>query len=103
MTHWPPRSGTAVAWSPSARWPSSDCTTSCAAIGGDLTTLLAGSAGQILTTLPGAADSRAAAFAVVSLPIARFPSPVDYSATGLAPASYQPATLNGASASPAGA
>jgi len=41
------------------------------------------------------ATSRAAAFAAFSLPIARFPSAEHlYSATGLAPASYQSASLN---------
>jgi transposase len=61
----------------------------------DLTGLLAGTDGQILTTLPGVATSRAAAFAAFSLPIARFPSAEHlYSATGLAPASYQSASLN---------
>jgi transposase len=65
------------------------------ALDGDLTALLAGTDGQILTTLPGVATSRAAGFAAFSLPIARFPSAEHlYSATGLAPASYQSATLN---------
>jgi transposase len=61
----------------------------------DLTGLLAGTDGQILTTLPGVATSRAAAFAAFSLPIARFPSAEHlYSATGLAPVTYQSASLN---------
>jgi transposase len=65
------------------------------AVDGDLTGLLAGTDGQILTTLPGVATSRAAAFAALSLPIARFPNAEHrYSATGLAPASYQSASLN---------
>jgi transposase len=65
------------------------------AVDGDLTTLLAGADGQILTTLPGVATSRAAAFAAFSLPIARFPTAEHlYSATGLAPASYQSASLH---------
>ncbi|MGY1834633.1 transposase [Blastococcus sp. SYSU DS0510] len=65
------------------------------AVDDDLTGLLTGTDGQILTTLPGVATSRAAAFAAFSLPIARFPSAEHlYSATGLAPASYQSATLN---------
>lgn len=65
------------------------------AVDGDLTGLLAGTDGQVLTTLPGVATSRAAAFAAFSLPIARFPSAEHlYSATGLAPASYQSASLN---------
>jgi transposase len=66
-----------------------------AALDGDLTGLLAGTDGQILTTLPGVATSRAAAFAAFSLPIARFSSAEHlYSATGLAPGSYQSATIN---------
>ena len=57
--------------------------------------LLARTQGQVLTSLPGVAAVRAAAFAAHSLPIERFPSPERlYSATGLAPASYQSATLN---------
>jgi transposase len=56
--------------------------------------LLAASAGQILTTLPGVATVRAAAFAAHTLPIERFASPEHlYSATGLAPASYESATV----------
>ena len=70
-------------------------TTDITAVDGDLTGLLSGTDGQILTTLPGVATSRAAAFAAFSLPIARFPSAEHlYSATGLAPASYQSASLN---------
>src|SRR4051812_16717236 len=66
-----------------------------AAVDNDIAALLAGSDGQILTTLPGVATSRAAAFAAFSLPIARFPTAEHlYSATGLAPASYQSATIN---------
>jgi transposase len=65
-----------------------------AAIDDELAALLAGSDGQVLTTLPGVATSRAAAFAAFSLPIARFPTAEHlYSATGLAPASYQSATI----------
>ena len=57
--------------------------------------LLAGTDGQILTTLPGVAVIRAAAFAAHSLPIERFPDADHlYSATGLAPALYQSATLH---------
>jgi transposase len=57
--------------------------------------LLAGTDGQVLTTLPGVAENRAAAFAAHSLPIERFPDAEHlYSATGLAPALYQSATLN---------
>ena len=57
--------------------------------------LLAATEGQVLSTLPGVASIRAAAFAAHSLPIERFPSAQHlYSATGLAPALYQSATLN---------
>jgi transposase len=60
----------------------------------EITELLAGTDGQILTTLPGVAVIRAAAFAAHSLPIRRFPDAEHlHSATGLAPALYQPATL----------
>jgi Transposase IS116/IS110/IS902 family len=60
----------------------------------EITELLAGTDGQILTTLPGVAVIRAAAFAAHSLPIRRFPDAEHlYSATGLAPALYQSATL----------
>jgi len=56
--------------------------------------LLAETDGQVLTTLPGVATTRAAAFAAHSLPIERFPTAEHlYSATGLAPASYESATL----------
>ena len=56
--------------------------------------LLAGTEGQILTSLPGVAANRAAAFAVHTLPIARFPDAEHlYSATGLAPALYESASL----------
>jgi transposase len=56
--------------------------------------LLAASAGQVLTSLPGVKVVRAAAFAAHSLPIERFPTPEHlYSATGLAPASYESATV----------
>jgi transposase len=56
--------------------------------------LLAISPGQILTTLPGVATVRAAAFAAHTLPVERFPTPEHlYSATGLAPASYQSASV----------
>jgi transposase len=59
-----------------------------------LTTLLARTQGDVLTTLPGVAAVRAASFAAHSLPIERFPTPEQlYSATGLAPASYQSATI----------
>ncbi len=60
-----------------------------------LTGLLAQSDGQILTTLPGVAVVRAAAFSAYTLPIDRWPTPEHlYSATGLAPASYQSSTIN---------
>jgi transposase len=56
--------------------------------------LLARTDGQILTSLPGVAVNRAAAFAAHSLPIARYPDAEHlYSATGLAPAIYESATL----------
>lgn len=57
--------------------------------------LLAQTPGQILTTLPGVAAMRAAAFSAFTLPIGRWPTPEQlYSATGLAPASYQSSTLS---------
>ena len=63
-------------------------------VDGQLEQLLADSAGQILTSLPGVATVRAAAFAAHSLPIERFPTPERlYSATGLAPASYESASV----------
>lgn len=56
--------------------------------------LLADTCGGVLTSLPGVATVRAAAFAAHSLPIDRFETPEHlYSATGLAPASYQSASL----------
>jgi transposase len=59
-----------------------------------LTTLLKSTDGQVLTTLPGTATVRAAAFACHALPIERFPTPEHlYSAAGLAPASYESATI----------
>jgi transposase len=61
---------------------------------GQLELLLADSPGQILTTLPGVATARAAAFAAYTLPVERFPTPERlYSATGLAPASYESASV----------
>lgn len=61
----------------------------------DIETLLAATDGQILTSLPGVAVIRAAGFAAFSLPIQRFPTAEHlYSATGLAPARYQSATIN---------
>lgn len=60
----------------------------------ELADLLAATDGQILTTLPGVGVLRAAAFAAHSLPISRFPDAEHlYSATGLAPALYESATL----------
>ena len=60
----------------------------------EITVLLAGTDGQVLTSLPGVAVLRAGAFAAHSLPIARFPDAEHlYSATGLAPAMYESATL----------
>lgn len=56
--------------------------------------LLAAGPGQILTTLPGVAIVRAAAFAAHTLPVERFATAEQlYSATGLAPASYQSASI----------
>jgi transposase len=56
--------------------------------------LLAGSRGQVLTSLPGVATVRAAAFAAHTLPVERFPTAEHlYSATGLAPASYESASV----------
>jgi transposase len=56
--------------------------------------LLADSAGQILTTLPGVSTIRAAAFAAHTLPVERFATPERlYSATGLAPASYESSSV----------
>jgi transposase len=61
----------------------------------ELEALLATTDGQVLTTLPGVGVIRAAGFAAFSLPIERFPTAEHlYSATGLAPARYQSATIN---------
>jgi transposase len=63
-------------------------------VDGQIEQLLADSAGQILTTLPGVAITRAAAFAAHTLPVERFATPEHlYSATGLAPASYESSTV----------
>jgi transposase len=63
-------------------------------VDGQIEQLLADSAGQILTTLPGVWITRAAAFAAHTLPVERFATPEHlYSATGLAPASYQSSTI----------
>jgi transposase len=60
----------------------------------EIEALLVGTDGHVLTSLPGVAAIRAAAFAAHSLPISRFPSAGHlYSATGLAPAMYQSASL----------
>ena len=60
-----------------------------------LAVLLAQTNGRVLTSLPGVAVVRAAAFAAHSLPIERFPTAERlYSATGLAPASYESATIS---------
>lgn len=65
-----------------------------AAVEDEIAVLLARTDGQVLTSLPGVAVSRAAAFAAHSLPIARFPDAEHlYSATGLAPAMYESATI----------
>jgi transposase len=65
------------------------------AIDVEVVALLADTDGQVLTSLPGVASIRAAAFAAHSLPIERFPDAEHlYSATGLAPALYQSATLH---------
>jgi transposase len=59
-----------------------------------IASLLAATPGQVLTSLPGVAVVRAAAFAAHSLPIERFQTAERlYSATGLAPASYESGTL----------
>ena len=59
-----------------------------------LAALLARTAGHILTTLPGVAVVRAAAFSAHTLPIERWPTPEHlYSATGLAPTTYQSSTI----------
>ena len=66
-----------------------------AAVDEEIVGLLAATDGQVLTTLPGVGTIRAAAFAAHSLPIERFPDAEHlYSATGLAPALYQSATLH---------
>jgi transposase len=65
-----------------------------AALESQLAEPLAGTDGQILTTLPGVAIVRATGFAAHTLPIERWPTAEHlYSATGLAPASYQSASV----------
>jgi transposase len=64
------------------------------ALEADLAQLLDRSDGHVLTSLPGVAVVRAAGFAAHSLPISRYPDAEHlYSATGLAPALYQSATI----------
>jgi transposase len=68
--------------------------TDIAVVESEIGVLLAATDGQVLTTLPGVAVIRAAAFAAHSLPIDRFPDAEHlYSATGLAPALYESATV----------
>jgi transposase len=65
------------------------------AAGQQLELLLADSPGQVLISLPGVAIVRAAAFCAYTLPVQRWPTPEHlYSATGLAPATYQSSTIN---------
>jgi transposase len=65
-----------------------------AAVEIDMAALLARTDGQILTTLPGVKQVRAACFSAFTLPVIRFPSAEHlYSATGLAPASYQSSSI----------
>lgn len=66
-----------------------------AAVEDEIAVLLARTDGQVLTSLPGVAAQRAAAFAAHSLPITRFCDAEHlYSATGLAPAMYESATIH---------
>jgi transposase len=59
-----------------------------------LAMLLAQTPGQVLISLPGVAAVRAAAFSAFTLPIERWPTADHlYSATGLAPATYQSSTI----------
>lgn len=65
------------------------------AVEADMARLLALTDGQVLTTLPGVKHVRAACFSAFTLPIARFPTADHlYSATGLAPASYQSSSID---------
>jgi transposase len=76
-----------------SRWRA--LTSDIAAADTEIEVLLAATDGQVLTSLPGVKAIRAAAFAAFSLPIARFPSAEHlYSATGLAPASYQSSSIS---------
>ena len=64
------------------------------AVEADMARLLVLTDGQVLTTLPGVKAIRAACFSAFTLPIRRFPTAEHlYSATGLAPASYQSASI----------
>jgi transposase len=57
--------------------------------------LLALTPGQVLTSLPGVAAVRAAGFSAFTLPIDRWPTPDHlYSATGLAPSTYESSTIS---------
>jgi transposase len=59
-----------------------------------LAELLAQTTGQVLSTLPGVATVRAAQFSAFALPIERWATPEHlYSATGLAPTTYQSSTV----------
>jgi transposase len=65
------------------------------AVEADMAALLALTDGQVLTSLPGVKAIRAACFSAFTLPIARFPTAEHlYSATGLAPASYQSSSID---------
>jgi transposase len=65
------------------------------AVEADMARLLALTDGQVLTTLPGVKEVRAACFSAFTLPIDRFPTAEHlYSATGLAPASYQSSSID---------
>jgi transposase len=76
-----------------ARWRALNADIGC--LDTDIEVLLAGIEGQVLTSLPGVQASRAGAFAAFSMPIAGFPDAEHlYSATGLAPATYQSSTIN---------
>jgi hypothetical protein len=78
------------------RWPALQA--DIAQLQAQIATLLAATPGQLLkllTTLPGVAAVRAAACAAPSRPVARFPTPEHLdAATGLAPATWQSATLH---------
>lgn len=66
-----------------------------AAVEAEIAELLASSDGLVLTSLPGVSTTRAAALACHALPIERFETAERlYSASGLAPASYQSATIS---------